>query len=94
MIGLDNYYEVMKALLKAYGISMPEVDEDEDPNQKSGANEKLNIARIVYIGMTKLYYTESGVLDMTPRKFYRMYDEYLIMNGLKKEIDSAIDALP
>ena len=31
---------------------------------------------------------------MTPRKFYRMYDEYLIMNGLKKEIDSAIDALP
>ena len=36
MIGLDNYYEVMKALLKAYGISMPEVDEDEDPNQKSG----------------------------------------------------------
>lgn len=54
----------------------------------------MNIARIVYIGMTKLYYTESGVLDMTPRKFYRMYDEYLIMNGLKKEIDSAIDALP
>ena len=36
MIGLDNYYEVMKALLKAYGISMPEVDEDENPNQKSG----------------------------------------------------------
>ena len=36
MIGLDNYYEVMKALLKAYGISMPEVDEEEDPNQKSG----------------------------------------------------------
>ena len=36
MIGLDNYYEVMKALLKAYGRSMPEVDEEEDPNQKSG----------------------------------------------------------
>lgn len=30
---------------------------------------------------------------MTPRKFYRMYDEYLIMNGLKKEIDSAIDGI-
>lgn len=36
MIGLDNYYEVMKAFLKAYGISMPEADEDEDPNQESG----------------------------------------------------------
>ena len=54
----------------------------------------MNIARIIYIGMTKLLYTELEVLDMTPRKFYWMYDEYLIMNGLKKEMDSAIDALP
>lgn len=40
MIGLDNYYEVMKAFLKAYGISMPETDEDEDPNQESGQMKK------------------------------------------------------
>lgn len=40
MIGLDNYYEVMKAFLKAYGISMPEADEDEDPNQESGQMKK------------------------------------------------------
>lgn len=44
--------------------------------------------------MAKLFYTESEVLDMTPRKFYRMYTEYLVMNGLKKENESAIDALP
>lgn len=36
MIGLDNYYEVLTAILRAYGISLPEPDEDKDPNQKSG----------------------------------------------------------
>lgn len=34
-IGLDNYNDVLEAVLKAYGISLPEVDEDDDPNLKS-----------------------------------------------------------
>lgn len=54
----------------------------------------MNIARMIYIGMAKLFYTESEMLYTTPRKFYKMYNEYLIMNGLKKENESAIDALP
>lgn len=37
MIGLDNYNEVLVSLLKAYGISLPEPEEDEDPNPKSAA---------------------------------------------------------
>lgn len=36
MVGVDNYYEVLSAVLRAYGISMPEADEDEDPNPASG----------------------------------------------------------
>lgn len=32
---LDNQVEVTKAILRAYGISLPEADED-DPNQMSG----------------------------------------------------------
>lgn len=38
MIGLDNIEEVMRAIFKAYGISLPEADEEEeeDPNQESG----------------------------------------------------------
>lgn len=35
MIGLDNYWDVTAALLRAYGVSLPEL-EDEDPNQESG----------------------------------------------------------
>lgn len=35
MIGLDNYWDVVKAILEAYGISLPE-PEEEDPNRVSG----------------------------------------------------------
>lgn len=31
---------------------------------------------------------------MTPRKYYNLYDEYLQINGLKKEQKAAIDMLP
>lgn len=40
MLGLDNYTEVLRAVLKAYGISMPEPEEDENPNAKSGQQNK------------------------------------------------------
>lgn len=36
MIGMDNIDEVTKAILEAYHISVPEPEEEEDPNQKSG----------------------------------------------------------
>lgn len=35
MIGMDNYWEVMTALLKAYGLSMPKA-EDDYPNPEGG----------------------------------------------------------
>ena len=31
---------------------------------------------------------------MTPRKFFKIYDEYLILNGHKKETVMSIDDLP
>lgn len=36
LVTVDNINKVMAAILKAYGISMPEPDEDDDPNQTSG----------------------------------------------------------
>lgn len=32
-------------------------------------------------------------MNMTPRKFFRLFDEYQEMNGLKKQVQS-IDDLP
>lgn len=55
--------------------------------------EQLNIARLLYIGTTKLGYSESEIFDMTPRKFFRIFDEYKIMNGMVKK-EQTIDDLP
>ena len=35
MIGLDNYIEIIAQIMRAYGLSLPEPD-DEDPNRGSG----------------------------------------------------------
>ena len=56
----------------------------------------MNVARILFIGATKLHYTETELFCMTPRKFFRIYDEYMEMNGIKKTtyaIDDIFDAL-
>ena len=49
---------------------------------------------MIYIGTSKLGYTEAEILDMTPRKFHKIYDEYLEMNGAKTENTGGIDSLP
>ena len=49
---------------------------------------------MLYIGSMKLGYSEDELFDMTPRKFFLIYDEYLDLNGLKKPDENAIDMLP
>lgn len=44
----------------------------------------MNIARLLYIGTTKLGYTEAEVFRMTPKKFFLIFDEYQDVNGFKK----------
>lgn len=47
---------------------------------------------MIYIGMNRLGYTEREVLDMTPRKYFLIYDQMLIVTGVKKDGDEyAID---
>ncbi len=92
MLDISMTNRVLRAILKAYGISMPEPDEDED--QEPEDFEQLNIARMIYLGISRLGYTEAEVLDMTPRKFHKIYDEYLELNGGKSKISGGIDSLP
>lgn len=94
MLDLSMTARVVRTILKAYGISMPEPDEDDEPDDPEDI-EQLNIARMIYIGTTKLGYTEAEVFQMTPRKFHLIYDEYLEMNGgSKQDNDGGIDSLP
>lgn len=53
----------------------------------------MNLARLLYIGVAKLGFTEDEVFRMTPRKFYRLFDEYQELNGFKKK-PATIDDLP
>ena len=78
--------------LQPRGISMPELSDEEEDDLEDP--EQLNIARMIYIGTSKLGYTEAEILDMTPRKFHKIYDEYLEMNGAKTENVGGIDSLP
>lgn len=71
---------------------MPELSDEEEDDLEDP--EQLNIARMIYIGTSKLGYTEAEILDMTPRKFHKIYDEYLEMNGAKTENTGGIDSLP
>ncbi len=54
----------------------------------------MNVARLLYIGSHLLHYSEAEIFRMTLRKFYLIYDEYLIYNRLKKkESDNMLDLL-
>ena len=52
---------------------------------------------MIYIGCAKLGHTEAEVLIMTPRKFFKIFDEFLELNGIKKRQEKricTIDDLP
>lgn len=41
----------------------------------------------------RLGYSEEEILAMTPRKFFKLFEEYQYMNGLKKP-EQGIDDMP
>ena len=51
----------------------------------------MNVARLLYVGGKILNYTEDEVFRMTLRKFYLIYNEYLELNGKKKESSNLLD---
>ncbi|MEY8428286.1 hypothetical protein AALA00_11340 [Lachnospiraceae bacterium 46-15] len=44
----------------------------------------MNTARLLYIGCKVMNFQQSEVLEMTPRKFFLLYNEHLELNGLKE----------
>ena len=53
----------------------------------------MNVARLLLTATMRFRVSEENALRMTPRKFFRLFDEYLYMTGVKKEPPS-IDDLP
>jgi hypothetical protein len=92
-LDLSMTKRILNTILKAYGVSLPEGDEDDDDEEDEDP-ELLNIARLLHIGTTKLGYSEAEVFSMTPKKFFALYEEYLDINGVKKNKGQGIDDLP
>ena len=61
--------------------------------ERAAAGEKLNVARMLYIGCKLLNFSENEIFMMTIRKFFLIYNEYLELNGLKKR-EMTIDEMP
>lgn len=89
MLTVENYIPLAARLIELFWESMPE-KEDYDPDEEDEDTTKkperaINIAQILYIGCAVLGFSEKEVFHMTLRKFYMLYDQHLIMKGIKKD---------
>lgn len=89
MVTQDMAPELTMKILNAYLSSVPEADGDTE----EGEQEMLDVAKLLYIGAIKLGYSETELFQMTPRKFFLLFDAFLELNGLKKK-EIGIDDLP
>ncbi|MDO5346556.1 MAG: hypothetical protein Q4E91_12535 [Lachnospiraceae bacterium] len=86
----ENYSVNAVALMKLFWSGMPEEDDydpDDEEDEKKESERAVNIARLLYIGCSILGYTEEEVFNMTMRKFYLIYDQYLYAKRIKKHED-------
>ena len=93
VIDISQTQNVLGAIIRAYHSNMPQVDEEEDDEEEEQEAEMLNIPRLLLIGTTELKLTEDQFWDVTPRKFFRLVEEYQIMKGITKP-EQGIDDLP
>lgn len=91
VLDLDDSRRIVSALLKSYGIDMPEPDEDDDEENEP---EPINIARLLIIGKTELGMTEEEFWKTTPRKYFMLFDEYVKLKGGGSRDEGGIDDLP
>lgn len=86
----ENYIINAVTLVELLWSGMPEEDDynpDDDEDEEKEAERSVNIARLLYIGCGILGYTEKEIFNMTLRKFYLIYDQYLYAKGIKKRED-------
>lgn len=85
--------KIIKTILTAYGMDMPE-DEDEDDEDEDDGQEQLNLTRLLVIARTELKMSEDEFWKITPRKYFKLFEEYMALKGGTKDGESDINALP
>ena len=83
---------IVKALLDGYSSDMPEKDEDDDDSDEEP--EKINVARLLIIARTEMNMSEDEFWKTTPRKYFKLFDEYIALKSGKTGEKNDIDALP
>ena len=87
----DSGAKIVETILRSYGIQMPEAEDDDD--EDGSDPEQINIARLLVIGKTELGMSEDEFWQTTPRKYFRLFEEYVALKGGAKK-EEGIDALP
>lgn len=85
---------ITAAILRAFGVDMPEPDQDESEDDEEHEPEQMNIARLLMIAKTELNMAETEFWKTTPRKFFMLFDEYIKWKGGSKGEESSVDSLP
>ena len=82
---------IIKALFEGYAKDMPEKEEDEpDPEEEP---DQINVARLLVIARTQMKMSEEEFWKTTPRKYFKLFEEYIALQG-RKSGESSIDDLP
>ena len=69
------------ALLLAFNDAMPEPEDERDDEE----SELLDVAQLLIIATSKMGYSEEEIFNMTPKKFFTLFEKYLELNGKKKD---------
>lgn len=93
VIDISRTQEVVEAIIRAYRCDFPEPDEDDEIEDDDQEIEEINIPRLLLIATTELHLSEGRFWEATPRKYFRLVEEYQTMKGLKKS-GAGIDDLP
>ena len=91
LINEENAMSTAKFVFAAFSSSLPESNSDGTSGEEQ-LTDKVNVARLLFIGKTLLGYSESEAWRMTPRKLILLYQEYQKEHG-QYEAPQTIDSI-
>lgn len=77
------------ALFLAFNDARPEPEDERDDEES-----ELLVLPSLHLATSKMGYSEDEIFNMTPKKFFTLFEKYLELNGKKKDTRAAIDMLP
>ena len=97
VLTLKDVARIIEAIFKAYSSDMPDKTDEEIDDDDDEA-EKINVARLLVIARTEMKMSEEEFWKITPRKYFKLFDEYVELKAgtkkTRKKKGGSIDDLP